>query len=242
MRSRRRALALATSLLVALPFAGGCASIGLEQSLDPQLEQVRALRASLEADWKSIGDELTGAERDLATLGNQRVDTDRVDPAVLRDALETIELPEDASAEDAEAATEQAEARMAAYRDSLENLDDDARAKVERMRDDVSRLGARLHEEIPARLTEIAERADDVTFELAEIKAKAEQTTALADQNPLMSASEKRKVDQDMATLDREIASLADLAQQIGAESAICGQRLATASTTFSVEVASMRK
>ena len=224
------ALALATT---------GCSTLGLTQSLDPQVEEVRSMHEQLSADWEAIGAQLDGVESDLVAFGNQRINTDKFDPAVVREAVNTIDLPEEADVDDVALTTKQAEARLAAYEQNLEQLDLEVRGTLEEMRTTGARLSKQLYTEIPASLADIGTRTAGLSVQLAQIMGEAEQMEAVAEKNPLMSDADDLELEQDQVELDQEIDALKSLAERIAGESKGYADRLSAATAKFNLELSS---
>jgi chromosome segregation ATPase len=212
-----------------------CSGMGLKQSLEPQRKEVSEMHQQLTSDWESVGSRLDSIERDLVAFGNRRIETDRVDPAVVREA---IELPEDA--DDARASQDEAEARMASYNKSLEGLDEQTRAEIESLRTTGARLRQQLYVELPASLADLTKRAAGMTAELAAIKGTADKMQPIARQNPLMTSDDMAKLVSDRAALNRDIESLKEVSHQIATDDAGYGGRLSAATTQFNLELSSL--
>jgi hypothetical protein len=226
----RRSLVLLPTLLL----LGACSSLGLTQTLEPQLADVRETRAELETDWNAVASGLDEVEAELDAFTALRVAEEAPDPASMREA---IEVSSETTAEDVEQGKDEAEAAVEAWRGTLEGLDEDARGRAEAARASGARIAQQLRVELPNALREVTERAAEAAVEVAAIEAAADQIEPVAEDNPLMTDEDRAQLSRDHTELDREIQSLRDLANRIGRESTAYGARLAASATRFDAEL-----
>jgi len=237
MHARQRSLTtlLAPVLLLATT---ACGNLALKQDLSDEVLEVRTNREKLVADWQSIENRLTRVESDLVAFGDMEIRHDEVDTDTLRSA---IEVTEETTAEDASNSVEAIEARAVAYKRSLETLDDQARAEVEQYRQAGQALRSELMVGLPDAIKAITMEAGNAAIDLASVKATADQLDSVAESNPLMTSEDRETFNRDHAALDVEIDSLRNIVDRITKESVVYGDRITAASTTFQLQLNSLR-
>lgn len=219
MNLRRLAALLPLALLAA------CSSIGLKQTLENEVSEMRALRSDLDASWSAVEQRVAQVERDVASFSTADVDLSGVNTEALEeDILEDVE--EGAPAPEAPDAGE-----------IYEGADADARAEVESMRTEAKRILAELRTGIPADIRALTERSAKTAVDAARIQASADQLGSLAENNPLMSDDDMASYRRNRATLDSEMTGVTGFADQVVRDSGELSQRLATALASFEAKV-----
>lgn len=210
-----------------------CSSIGLKQTLDSEVTEMRALRSSLDSGWSAIEQRVASVERDVASFGDVNVDLSGVDAAALeRDILEDTNVTID------EAGGVQGETTdiEAIYRDA----DAETRGEVESMRAEAKRILVELRTGIPADLKALTETSAKAAVDAARIHGTAEQLGSVAEKNPLMTDADMASYRRNRATLDAEMNGLTGFADQVVRDSGELSARLSTALATFEAKVAGL--
>jgi len=221
-------LPITATLALAL---SACSGIGLKQTLESEADELRRVRAELDASWSEVEGRVASIERDVEAFGPDAADLEGVNTEALREDI--LDATDAEVTEDGEF-----EGETVDVEGIYEGADAERRAEVEAMRAEAKRIMTELRVGIPVAIGGVAEEAAGAAVEAARIKAEADQKDRIGVNNPLMSSRDQSEARRNRAAIERESDALIGFADQVARESGELSGRLADALASFEAKVA----
>jgi len=213
--------------LLALSLAAGlsaCADLTIKQDLDPQLSEVQAIRADLEAAWNGVGKLVTDTESQLQAFTSQPIAPEVSESPEAVDAI--VEAMDAKLAEGELPSSAEASAPLD---EKLGTVSDETRAWADGYVSSGLALLSQLKNGLPTLIQSGAKQAASAAVEIARIRTVSQNKRAVARDNPLMTDEDRAELEAEYAALESEADQLDALAERIGREAQDYGARVRTA-------------
>lgn len=220
-----------TTALATLALAlSSCAQLGLKQTLDTEVSELRSISSDLETSWNDLEARVAKVEQDVDAFQPTGLANRGVNLAQMRE-----DILNGTNVQVTEAGT--VEGQTADVEAMYEGADAQARADAEAVRAEAKRIMTELKEGIPGDITALTSKAAASAMDAARIKATADNLGKVGDSNPLMTSDDKETARRNRATIDAELNDLTTFADGLARNGEDLSSRLSAALVRFEQKV-----